>query len=339
VLGSKLVTTLPGALPLRSSPERIALRGQRLVAASADGETIVAAPDTTDRGCRVTARLSLSTGVGPLALSASGRFLMAHSETSDHAAVHDLDAGVVILELVGRPGVTGSVVAALTQTEDRELVLVSTAAGELRGHELPGGRPVLAADARPYAFEHLVAVGGGGVVIALGHYPTEGRDSLLTLPVAVLLADARTAQRVVAERLGIDDYAYVLAAGPCGPDAVVIYRDPEDEEQPDDEGPDEVPASRPDVYGFRGFYVRRLADGALLGRVPAAVAITTGAELFATSSAVVVGHADRVEVFDRRQPAAPPVVLPGSAHGLDPEGGRIATAKSDGTFELHQVAP
>ena len=118
-------------------------------------------------------------------------------------------------------------------------------------------------------------VAGVETVIGLGHDLSEGRDSLLTFAMSSLRSDPGIVERVVAGHLGIDDYyAYALAAGPCARDAVVIYRDPEDEEQPCEPDEDEdAPPDRRDVYGFHGFYLRRLADAALLDRVEVGIGI------------------------------------------------------------------
>ena len=245
----------------------------------------------------------------------------------------------MVLDIAGSPGRTGSAVVALASAGDREYVLVSTASGELRAHELPEGAPVVEVSTPPFVFEHFVPVAGGETVIALGHYLSEGRDSLLTFAMSSLLSDPGIVERVVAGHLGIDDYAYALAAGPCARDAVVIYRDPEDEEQPSEPDEDEdAPPDRRDVYGFHGFYLRRLADAALLDRVEAGMGIATGTEVFATGSTIVVRRRDRVEILDRRHPTAALASLGGTIHGFDPERGRIVSATPDGGLEIHDVA-
>lgn len=323
---------------LPSAPRAVALRGTRLVAVSADGEAIVGDCDAEGRW-HLERRLGLEGAPAHIALGRSGRMLLSRPETRDRASVYDLDAGRMVLDIAGSPGRTGSAVVTLTSAGDREYVLVSTASGELRAHELSEGAPVVEVSTPSFVFEHFVPVAGGETVIALGHYLSEGRDSLLTFAMASLLSDPGIVERVVAGHLGIDDYAYALAAGPCARDAVVIYRDPEDEEQPSEPDEDEdAPPDRRDVYGFHGFYLRRLADAALLDRVEAGIGIATGTEVFATASTIVVRRHDRVEILDRRHPTAALGSLGGAIHGFDPERGRIVSATPDGSLEIHEVA-
>jgi hypothetical protein len=324
---------------LPGTPTAVGLRGDRLVAVAEDGGTAVAvqAQDGSWRVERV--QLALSDAIGQLILSRSGQFVLARSRTRDRAVVYDLESGTAIVEVTGKPDVTGSAVTALTSAAGREFVLVSTVGGKVRGHELPGGALMFDSTAPQFVFEHFVPVGGGETLIALGHYLSEGRDSLLTLSMTSLLDDGGSLQRVVNERPGFDDYAYAVAAGPCEPDALVIYRDPEDAERIDeDEEDEEVLARRRDVYGLHGFYFRDLESGALLGQIPTARGIVTGTELFATKCTIVIARDDRVEILDRRDPAAAPVTLTGSVHGLDPERGRVATVTPGGVLEIHDVA-
>jgi hypothetical protein len=335
VLNSTLVSTVHAGLPPGSAPRAVALRGQRLVVAGSEGEAAVidGATDWQPAG-----RLRLAHGPGPLSLTPSGRFLLARSPDRDRAAVHDLEAGAIVVDAHGAEGAAGSAVAALATTGGQELALVSTAPHELRAYSLPEGELLLQADARPFMFAHLVVVGAGDMIVALGHYPTEGFDSLVTFPLAALLADPLAAARIAAERPGIDDYAYTLAAGPCGRDELLVYRDPEDWEEIDpDEDPEDIPSDRRDVYGYRGLYLRRLADGALAARVPAALTATTGTELFATAASIVVGFPDRVEVFSREDAQAAPALYRGAARGLDPDAGRIAIARADSAVDLYEA--
>ena len=110
------------------------LRGTRLVAVSADGGAIVADCDAEGRW-HLERRLGLEGAPAHIALGRSGRLLLWRPETRDRASVYDLDTGRMVLDLAALQR-AGSAVVALTNAGDREYVLVSTASGELRVHEL-----------------------------------------------------------------------------------------------------------------------------------------------------------------------------------------------------------
>ena len=314
----------PGLGPLAG----LALRGDQLAVVGRWGRVrvgVVSPNGVFD----VVATVKLPFGGGRLQLSPSGRHLLAWSPLGDRAVLREIQSDAPLLDLEGTAGVERSVVAGFATSRGGELILTSTAGGRLDGYDVSDGKASLAAalDHVAFVFEHLVTVGGGDTVMAIGHYPYEGRDSLVTLAVGQLLADPTAVQREIAERQGISEYAYAVAVGPCGSEAVVMHRDPDGEELPDED--DELLDGRSDLYGFRGFYVRGLKDGHLQSRTPSDAPVETGAALFATAASIVIGRTDRVETVARTD-QRDVVVLPASVHAFDPSSKRIAIAAADG---------
>jgi hypothetical protein len=233
--------------------------------------------------------------------------------------------------------VARSVVAAFAASSMGELVIASTAQAQLDGFRVGDGEHVvrLRLEEVTFVFEYLVAAGRSDTLLAIGHYPYEGRDSLVTLKVGEHLVDPAAADREIAKPQGISEYAYGVAAGPCGAEAVVIHRDPSDEELPDDD--DELPEDVSDVHGLLGFHVRRLTDGHLLAKTPSETPLETGASIFATDRAIVVGQPERVEIIERSG-RNNPAILAAPVYAFDPSANRIAIAKPDEGITLFELA-
>jgi hypothetical protein len=108
------------------------------------------------------------------------------------------------------------------------------------------------------------------------------------------------------------DQGYCLALGWCGPQQVVVYRDPEDAEEPEDaEG-----SGQEDVCGLRCLYVRRLTDGALLQRMAHQAPLVSGAALRGTSHMLLLACPDRIELVPRCEDGTP-FCLPARAAAID----------------------
>jgi hypothetical protein len=115
-----------------------------------------------------------------------------------------------------------------------------------------------------------VALSGDRVAV-IGNIPAEPCDMVLVLPVRELVAGPDALQRALAAALAapggpaLHDRAISLVVGPGPDDAMVVLRDPEDEEPPDaDADPDELP----DTWGLRGFYLRSLGNRSIVERAP-----------------------------------------------------------------------
>ena len=118
-------------------------------------------------------------------------------------------------------------------------------------------------------------------MIAIGSYAAEMKESLVGISLRRLLAEEGYLSRTL-HRPPLTDYAYELAAGPCGPSAAVFYRDPEDNEDPDQGEEDNDDPNRLDVRGIHGLYVRRLSDLAVVETTRIDAAVPTGAALMGT---------------------------------------------------------
>jgi len=122
------------------------------------------------------------------------------------------------------------------------------------------------------------------------------------------------------------------AGGPCGSDAVVCFRDPKGNEDPDndDDDGDEAPGAPRPLYGFRGFSVRRLADGEIIERIPSDAPATGDSSMFATDRRVVVATADRLLLIPRAGVPGEPLELRGERSHLH---AAVGTAMPEpGTF-------
>jgi hypothetical protein len=266
--------------------------------------------------------------VGRLELSRTGRFLLAESKAGDALEVWDVERdGRAARFDSGRPVVRGAF------AYDRDLLVVAPAEYELEGYELETGERQFAASTRKpraFSFERIVPAADGDTLLALGHYFGEGRDSLLVLSLDAIARDPAEAARVTVTRKPFDDYAYRLAAGPCGPEHVVVFRDPGDDEDPDED--DDDPQDR-DVFGHRGLYVRRLRDGSLVERIPHDGPLVTGDPLLGTERLVAVASRERLDLVPRGDAGSAEQVA-AAVIAFDPAENLVAYVDPDGRLTL-----
>ncbi len=276
--------------------------------------------------------------LGAVALSASLRYVLLSSTEHLQAAVQDLQLNRTILELESTDTRSVGVAAAFIRWKGQDVLLFTRTRYVLEGYFLATMRQAFTADCKKpaFIFHKLVPLNDENTFVALGHFFSEGKDSLWTLTFDELVEDPQAAARVAVSKKGISDYAYRLAAGPCGTDSVVLFRDPQDDEEPD-EGDD--PAEMGDVENFHGLYIRRLADGALVERIPYEAPIATGAPLFATATTVVVGCPDRIDLVPRQGVAGGIVSIPTRVYAFDPAQARLALLTPAGELELWQLTP
>lgn len=121
-------------------------------------------------------------------------------------------------------------------------------------------------------------------------------DTLIGVTLGALAEDAEVVQRALARGKPLVDRAPRLIVGPGPGASAVVYRDPETEEPRD---PDDDPDELPDVWGFRGFYLRELGSGALLRRVAHDGPIEPDTELAATADRFVLRTATSIRILDR----------------------------------------
>ncbi len=260
---------------------------------------------------------------GALALSPSGRLALVTAPARNQAAVLDLHDGTQLIELGGPDARPHSLAATFASTRARELLVLSRERFVLEALTLPDLRVHFRSEAlspQPFVFDSLHALPDGDTVVAIGHGESEGKDSLATLSLAALAADASWLPRELRERTRPADYAYRLAAGPWESGGMVVFRDPEEDEAEEDE----APSPEPDVWNFRGLYTRRLGDGALVDRVAWDGPIPSGAPLFADPRWIVVGAPGRVQLISRVG-GGTATTLDAAVYAFDPAASRIVT--------------
>ncbi|HET7187078.1 MAG TPA: hypothetical protein VFI52_02940 [Gemmatimonadaceae bacterium] len=270
-----------------------------------------------------------------LALSPSGTFALVVSTGADRGRVIDLRTGATLLDIASAGRRSGSIAAAFAATPAGELLVISRERFVLEALTLPIGKALfrVACHApQPFVFDSLHPMLDDDTIIAIGHGESESKDSMATISLRALAADTDWFTHELVRRRRPWDYAYRVASGPLGHDGLIAFRDPEDDELPDEH----VPPSGRDVEGFRGFYSRRLADGALVERIDVDAPIGSGAPLFATQDTIVAGATGRVLLVARggdRQTTT----LDAPVYAFDERGGRILTV-SDGELTLHHLA-
>ncbi len=273
-----------------------------------------------------------------LELSHSGRFLLAESEAGGELEIWDLvrdcSAGRFGSPVYGQPRVTGAFL------HGSDVVVVSPSTYELEARALASEERIFAADTRrprAFAVRRIVAAADGDSLVAVGRYFSEMNDSLLVFSLARLAADPAAAAETTVTREPFHDYAWLLVAGPCGPDEVVVFRDPEDTEEPDDEDEDEddEDEDEDELYGYRGLYVRSLRDGRIVERIAYDGPLGSADQLLGTPRVVAVGSREQLDLVPRGASAQSAVRVPAAAIALDPAGARVAYVEpSSGTLQV-----
>jgi len=309
----------------------LALRGDRLAIGS--GPRVTVTTLSSGRNAGEWSR-ELDWTAQRLELSHSGRFLLAESQARNELELWDLvrdrSAGRFGSPVYGQPAVTGAFLHA------SDVVVVSPSTYLLEAYALESGERIFAADTRrprAFAFRRIVAAADGDSLVAVGRYFSEMNDSLLVFSLARLAADPAAAAETTVNREPFHDYAWLLVAGPCGPDEVVVFRDPDDTEEPDDD--EDEDEDEDELYGYRGLYVRSLRDGRLVERIAYDGPLGNADHVLGTPRIVAVGSRGQVDLVPRRTSAQSAVRIPAAAIALDPAGARVAYVEpSSGTLQV-----
>lgn len=168
--------------------------------------------------------------------------------TSEGIVVFDLDLRREILT-VGAPRSALAVVV-------REQLLCARSGCEIEAFDIATGRKCWTVQCETFRFASFVPLDEPGVLVAVGHFAGETKDSLAMVDLAIAAARPDDVFAQFRSKRGVTDYAYRLAAGPAGRDAFVAFRAPEDDEADDDV-----------MNGLAGLYIRR-TDGAVLHQIP-----------------------------------------------------------------------
>lgn len=311
-------------LGVRPSARRFALAGD--TAFWAHERTLVVAGPRRDP-----VRLDAAFTVDRLEIHPDGRHGLCIGGEGRRLAVYDLVEPALVFELGSPDAPRHSMQAGFGRLAGAPLLLAAHKKGELHGYDLAKRAPAFWVNASaPLSFrvEATVALVGDRLAI-LGHHFSDTLDTLAVVAAADLAANPEALESALLERTGIRDSAVRLAAGPCGDD-LIVFRDPEDNEErdPDDDDP---PG---ELDGFRGLYLRALAGGALLGRIDHDAPIQTGARLGGNARWLAIECAARIDIIDRATAAVH--ALAGDAVALDPHRLRIARATGD-TVELFDL--
>jgi len=303
-------------------PAALAIAGDLIATGDAAGRVELFVPDVPEP-------LARWPGIGAgqqVSLAPSGAAVLLRSAAGDLLELRRANDGHLVARLAARyPGVplaTGTIVG----TPYGEVLVASTERMRLRIVDVPTGAVRLDVRVeRPRGFEYqsVVPTGDPDTVIAIGRYASEMKDSLIALSLRGLLTDAEYLPRTVA-RPAVTDYAYRLAAGPGAGGEAVFYRDPEDDED------DENDPNRLDVHGIHGYYVRRLADRALVAG-PVDGPAPAGDLLAATAHHILAPVSAGVQVIPRS--GGTPTVVPATVIGMDPRAPRCVL-DSPGTGDL-----
>lgn len=247
----------------------------------------------------------------------------------EHRQVWSWCPGAAVRTLARRTGVNDHAIASFVEIGGESLLALSQG-GRLRLSGRDGDeRAVLTAD-RPVAWatHGFVSLPGDRVAV-IGNIPAEPCDMVLVVPARELVAGSEALQRALAAALAapggpaLHDRAISLVVGPGPDDAMVVLRDPEDEEPPDaDADPDELP----DSWGLRGLYLRSLGDRSIVERAPWDARFRKLAAIAATARVVAVEVDGGVAIRDRQSGAITHVA--GAA--LDPAGARLAVPSGSG---------
>ena len=300
------------------------LRGRTV--ARVDG-AVVELAELDGAGARPVDRFTLDTPVGWIELAPDG----------ESALVRDGDGGRAWW---WRRGVGLAPLAAARDSRDRfgcgyvtvdgvSLVLVAQA-DRLRALDRSGEVRFEADLGRPRRFQpsSFVELPGGRLALH-GHEPDDPFEVIVTVAVDRLARDPAAVHVALTTLAPVWDRSIELAIGPGPGTTAVVFRNPDGEEEPDDED-DDRPGG--DVAAFTGFYLRDLATGALIERVPFAATVRGGTILHASARAILA-FADRTLVsIDRATGTA--TAIGGTAPTFDRASGQIARLDAAGRIEL-----
>ena len=287
---------LQAQAPAREHLRQVSVKGDRAAFLQTDGRIDVVSLET---GERIWSRTTRSEPAH-VRLSRTGRHLLVFAADRLSCELWSVDQGVRIAGFE-REGRTPQplTVSFMVDRAGRELFLLSRKDMVLESFAAHDATRIFSVDCRnplAYHFTALVPMADGDTVIAIGCQASEGKDSFYRFSLGLCVSDPDLSGRMEATNREPADYAYRVAAGPCGSDALVAFRDPEDDETLED---DERP--RDALHSFKGLYVRRLGDLEVVERIPYDAPLATGAILMGTEDAIVVDRGREVDLVERGQ--------------------------------------
>ena len=273
-------------------------------------------------------------GASSVRLAPDGRRLLVHGPGALSCELISLDDGAVVARFE-RPARDRQTVntSFLVDRLGAAIVLVSRENMVLEGFRADDAAPVFRIECRrpiAYYFADPVAMLDGDTIMALGHQPSEGKDSFYRFSLVMCRDNPELAGRMDPDYTGPSEYAYRVCVGPCGSDALVAFRDARDREVLEDGEVHDNP-----LYGFNGIYVRRLTDGAVVERLAYDGPIETGAPIMGTPDAIAVARGDALDIIERAvsAPAVQSLATAGGRYLLEPATGAIYALSAEGAID------
>jgi hypothetical protein len=152
-------------------------------------------------------------------------------------------------------------------------------------------------------------------VAITGNLFSDPADMVITVAFDDLLVRPDAVQAAIANGYPVHDRAMKVVVGPGPSGTAVVMRDPEAEEPP--ESDDDLP----DTWGLRGYYLRRLSDGALIDRASYAETFDKDATIVATDRSIAIEVPDGVDLLARS--GLPMRRIRGCRAAVDPVNARI----------------
>jgi hypothetical protein len=209
-----------------------------------------------------------------------------------------------------------------TDKGSRQLGFFTRTPGVLEGLDLVSGER-FERQLATFRVTALQTLGRGRHLGLLGHFEGETKDSFAIASVDDIVVSPDGISDQLRCKTGVQDYAYRLGLGPCGGDAIVACRDPEDDE-------DEAEPEAGPVYGFRGFYVRSL-DGTIRERMCWPAEIPTGS---LCGHDGIVAWAEPYRVNLARLADASAIQIAGQWLAAAPDGNKVLVVSSEARVGL-----
>ena len=214
-----------------------------------------------------------------------------------------------------------------------EVIMFIAQHGVLRGFTTDGRERFAANLGTPRNFlVRSIAQLPGDRLALFGNEGSDPYNEVVTVFVDDILNDPDSVQKALRLKNPIRDRAWSLAVGPCAPDSAVVFRNPEDEEIPED---DEDLEELGDVGNFTGVYIRNLDSGTLIERIPYSGNAISGVRIVATPRLVALEVRDGIDLISRGSGEAHEIRA--LAATLDVSGMRAAWLTEDGHVEIRPI--
>jgi hypothetical protein len=214
-----------------------------------------------------------------------------------------------------------------------EVTMFITQHGVLRGFGTDGRERFAANVGAPRNFiARSITPLPGDRLALFGHEGSDPFDQIVTVLVDDLLNDPDSVQQALRFANPIRDRAWHLAVGQCDPDSAIVFRNPEDEEIPDD---DEDLEELGDVGNFTGLYIRNLDSGTLIERIPYSGHARSGVRIVATPRFVALEARGGIDLISRGSGEVREIRALAAA--LDVNSMRAALLAEDGQVEIRSI--